>query len=329
MHYLKGRGTLVTLLVLLLSSCGGGGGESTGGGVPPTPTPPPPPPNASAPLQLTDNNAAAAATMGMKLPENVLQLYLYVQTLVKDAVDANELVRQYDCIFGDATTTISDNDSSGAMSSGDTVGFQFNSCVQSIEAGALSGALMMTVSEFTGSGAEPIVLNGRISIAESVTLAIDNQTDNEMRTDQLEGAFDFVSSAYEFSDSLALSLAPGMTFVARSNGLEDSITNLFLSRDGSTGGYRFGFESDIESESIGGAFRCLTGTFFLDDQQGVLECTGAGNSALQLVMRDSGPFLDLGVDDTGDENYSPVAVNAGTGFDPTLGHYGQTPCILN
>jgi hypothetical protein len=96
---------------------------------------------------------------------------------------------------------------------------------------------------------------------------------------------------------------------------------MLITREGSANRYRFTVESEIESETIGGAVACATTSLFLDDQRGAFECTGAHDSVVRLLVRDSGPFLDLYVDEEGSGEFSFVAVDAGTGYDPTLDFY--------
>ena len=102
---------------------------------------------------------------------------------------------------------------------------------------------------------------------------------------------------------------------------------MFITRDGTRNAYRFGIEADIESESLAGSFTCATESVIDDDNSGSFICDGAAGSRLRLMVREPGPFLDLQVDAVGNGIFENVAVDAGTGFDPTLSLYSDESYI--
>ncbi len=144
----------------------------------------------------------------------------------------------------------------------------------------------------------------------------------------LSGAIDFIVNANEFSNnSLALTLAAGSQFTLVSGDLTDTLTAARVVRDYSGNNHRIQFSADVESESEDGAFGCETTEDLINRNSnnptsGRIECQGAGSTSLELVIREgTSPFMDLGVDTSGDGSYTAVTVTTENGFDATLNDY--------
>lgn len=273
---------------------------------------------------LTPANAQAAATVGMRMPENMLQIFVYAMEFIVEVIDADSASGGRACVArGSANVSVADNDADLLISAGDTVTVDFTDCLELSLIGAVDGSISVSISEFSELEANPGTMRGSITLASPITFEREDNDTRIVTTEAVQGTFDFALIFYGFSESLALASRPGTELTGTIGGVTDRVSNVFITRDGAANAYRFGIEADIESESIGGSFACATESVIDDEDDGSFVCDGAAGSRLRLTVREPGPFLDLQVDPEGDGTFSDVAVDAGTGFDPTLSLYSD------
>jgi hypothetical protein len=325
MNQRHGGWAAVVVLSVLLAGCGGGGG---GDSPAPTPNEPSPAADRTRPLALTTTNMADAATLLPGMGELTLTLAQYSADLTQRfASSGASATRDETCPNGGLLTlNLTDRDSDGRVSAGDSVIADLRDCgvplVGEVLNGRISIDLVAATGLPTGSLRATMSLPGGLEIVD---------TSRQGVVLSLQGSFGFDWSPQTFRTTLSVTPSAADDFRFMAVGSQGTIVeaihtpnlskSLRFDQARSVISMDFVYQSDL----LGGSLTVSTPSpiqAYLNTypETGSIEFAGAGGARLRLVpnfVSASDQFkaeLDSNNDGTTDATTNVAWMSASVGF---------------
>ncbi|MYJ94511.1 MAG: VCBS repeat-containing protein [Proteobacteria bacterium] len=256
-----------------ISACGGGSSGGGGTPAPPPPLPPPPPPPPPVTLGITDENAVEVglrAFDAIELPEYAnLLLIGSVLAVVENAMSDVESTCS---MTGSVTRSIDDADSSGNVSSNDTVTFSFNGC------NGRTGNVRLVIDTVVFSQLNLRQLDGSVTANFSTT--VETATYTAQATHEMRFLNAGTVTARSIDAEVTLTVEDSMT---GGGPMSDRATGLNVtSTTGGSDEYEIAIDGQMDSDSLGGRFDFDTREPFIGARgnhpdQGIVRMTGVGS----------------------------------------------------
>ncbi len=297
------------IALLTISACGGSGGGKNA--QPPGPPQPPPPPAPTTPLPIDPDNTIDVLTLPATFSENLVELgALVVDTLVLLA-EQREAMATVNCDTGTATLTLTDLNSNGLPSAGETATLSAAACHFNGSSLTATGDLDLEIRSFVVDSNVSARAKIRVVTNSPVTLVANGATHTANGAFELNYLGDDVIQTLDLTSRFAdvFSLQTGA-------GVEDSYSDFQVMRTiSATGILTTLINVAVESESVTGAFECLTDAALSGPlgnvlAEGTYTCTGAMQSAARAIAT-LGGSLSLSVDADGDGNFADTGTIPG------------------
>ncbi len=298
------------IALLTISACGGSGGGGNNN-QPPMPPQPPLPPAPTTPLPIDPANTVDVLALPATFSENIAELSaLVVDTLVLLAEERSSMAT-VNCDTGTATLTLTDLNANGLPSAGETATLSAAGCQFNGSSLTATGDIDLEIRSFvvdsnTSARAKlRAVTNTPLTLVANGTTHIAN------------GAFEINYLGDDMIQTLDLSSRFADTFSLENGaGETDSFSDFQVMRTiSATGILTTIINTDIESESVTGAFECLTDSELTGPlgnvlAEGTYTCTGATQSAARAIAT-LGGSLSLSVDENGNGTFADAGTIPG------------------
>lgn len=296
------------IALLTISACGGSGGNNA---QPPAPPQPPLPPAPTTPLPIDPANTVAVLTLPATFSENLVELgALVIDTLVLLA-EQREAMATVNCDSGTATLTLTDLNANGLPSAGETATLSAAGCQFNGSSLTATGDMDLEIRSFVVDSNVSARAKIRVVANTPVTLAANGATHTAIGAFEIEYLGDDLIQTLDLSSRFADSIV-----LQNDAGEDDAFSDFQIMRTiSATGILRTLLNVDVESETVTGAFECLTDSELTGPlgnvlAEGTYTCTGAAQSAARAIGT-LGGNLSLSVDPDGDGNFADAGTIPG------------------